>query len=377
MPIRLNQLTGLRFFAAAMIMDGHSWRLFGPSYLDGMMLVHGVSIFFVLSGFILAVAYPTTADVTSRNFLRARIARVWPLHILSTLLLLAVVPGVTNQFFTSGGLLTAIQYVTLTQAWLPILENIMAYTAVSWSISAEVFFYATFPLWLMDWGRFNSLKLPVAIMPTIFLIQISNFADLPLALDSPGINAGTMLYFFPVARLPEFVLGVIVGQYWYRRQFRFSSGQSDIASLAAIALSVGALYYAAPIAGSPITAGLLGKAGGVWLLPAGFGPVYALLIFVLASSTGYITRILGSRPLVLLGEISFGMYLFHSIFLRYIERHPDLIAEAPNYWRLVYWVTVSAFSYAAYELFEKPARDWINGRHARKWLKKDETLKVV
>ncbi len=54
---KLDQLTSLRFFAALMIVFHHLEGLFGISIVR-FHLDHGVSFFFVLSGFILTYVYP-------------------------------------------------------------------------------------------------------------------------------------------------------------------------------------------------------------------------------------------------------------------------------------------------------------------------------
>jgi peptidoglycan/LPS O-acetylase OafA/YrhL len=54
-PQKLDALTSLRFFAAAMIVVHHGHRVFGSMGLaESLPLDQGVSFFFVLSGFILA-----------------------------------------------------------------------------------------------------------------------------------------------------------------------------------------------------------------------------------------------------------------------------------------------------------------------------------
>src|SRR5262245_29413979 len=87
-PARLNALTGLRFVAAAMIVAAHArWlNISFPAAFD-----HGVSFFFVLSGFILAYVYPRLPTWTATaNFLVARIARLWPAHCVGLLFAIAV-----------------------------------------------------------------------------------------------------------------------------------------------------------------------------------------------------------------------------------------------------------------------------------------------
>ena len=86
--MKLNALTGRRFVAASMIVLHHSRRLHIP--LPELAFDHGVSFFFVLSGFILSYAYPRLESRSAVfRFLAARIGRIWPAH--ATALLLAIV----------------------------------------------------------------------------------------------------------------------------------------------------------------------------------------------------------------------------------------------------------------------------------------------
>ena len=60
---------------------------------------------------------------------------------------------------------------------------------------------------------------------------------------------------------------------------------------------------------------------------------------------------------MILGEVSFSVYLFHTIILRYYQQFPGLVVpDQAGFWRLLYWATVLAISYLAYELVEKPAQ---------------------
>src|SRR5262245_7472899 len=90
---RLDALTALRFFAAAAVVIHHSRGLFLPQALGGWLLAKfGVSFFFVLSGFILVHVYPELP--TGRSVVRfwmARVARLWPLHLVSIGLLFVLV----------------------------------------------------------------------------------------------------------------------------------------------------------------------------------------------------------------------------------------------------------------------------------------------
>jgi peptidoglycan/LPS O-acetylase OafA/YrhL len=67
-----------------------------------------------------------------------------------------------------------------------------------------------------------------------------------------------------------------------------------------------------------------------------------------------LTRTLGLKPFVYLGEISFSLYLFHRIILRTIA-----VQNLPvSYWR--FWGIALMVAAISYELWEKPCRFVIN-----------------
>jgi peptidoglycan/LPS O-acetylase OafA/YrhL len=147
---KLDALTSLRFFAAALIVIGHSHPLFGSCGLaNAAPLGQGVSFFFVLSGFILSWNYPSLVGTKERiNFWVARFARIWPLHAVTCLMWIAIVANFKPSGFgwDITCLLKLISNLLLVQAWIPLHDWALSYNGVSWSISAEFFFYALFPI---------------------------------------------------------------------------------------------------------------------------------------------------------------------------------------------------------------------------------------
>jgi peptidoglycan/LPS O-acetylase OafA/YrhL len=92
---QIKCLTSLRFFAAAMIVVFHSvnaFRVWDNAKIP-FPLGQGVSFFFVLSGFILTYVYPSVGGGRGiRDFYVARIARIWPAHFVTFLLVLWLIP---------------------------------------------------------------------------------------------------------------------------------------------------------------------------------------------------------------------------------------------------------------------------------------------
>ena len=109
----LLPLTSLRFIAAFAIVLLHAKLYFTwgwLTYVPGTS-VQAVSFFFVLSGFILTHVYSARGVTSYWQFLLARFARLWPLHVLAILLLVSIVhkdsitfdgDGVFNRWFVLG-----------------------------------------------------------------------------------------------------------------------------------------------------------------------------------------------------------------------------------------------------------------------------------
>ena len=142
---RLNALTSLRFFAAFAIVIHHSRIFLLPSEtLSAWPLDQGVSLFFVLSGFILVHVYPELPTKEAiKSFWLARIGRIWPAHLVALILVLTV-SG--TQTLGGDSLLIFLANLSMIHGWVPSREFFFSFNALSWTISTELGFYALFPL---------------------------------------------------------------------------------------------------------------------------------------------------------------------------------------------------------------------------------------
>jgi peptidoglycan/LPS O-acetylase OafA/YrhL len=95
------------------------------------------------------------------SFYISRIARIWPAHVACFLLLFALVQNVPENG-TSGSASVALANIFLVQAWVPEKGVFFSFNAVSWSLSAEMFFYALFPLLILDIEKTWAWKLSSA-----------------------------------------------------------------------------------------------------------------------------------------------------------------------------------------------------------------------
>lgn len=349
---RLNTLTSLRFFAAAMIvllhMDGTFWPTVG---LQGFTT--GVSFFFILSGFILRLVYGELHSAAEiRSFYVARIARIWPMHFLSTLVLVLA----AGEALPSWNILAA--NLLLVQSWVPHPDWYFSMNGVAWSISTEFAFYAVFPI--LSWKLEKTWRVKVlftvggivACALIYPLMRPENSADALLVL------AG-LLYINPISRVFEFLVGILAATVYKKVRATVSGGRVvwTAAELLVCVIVAACVMRAWPTyqAIEPFSPQL-----AEWILQSGQFWALSLLIFVFAIGRGALSWWLSSRPFVFLGEISFAMYMLHQVVIKAMETHlRDFMFDQPALSTAVYLVVVLLSSSAAFVLFEKPTRNFI------------------
>lgn len=135
---QLPALTGLRFFAALLVLCVHFGRwLAMPTPLHTLIGRGGVSVglFFVLSGFILTHTYCTASGSfrgTPGAFYVARFARIYPVYLCGIGLALMTVNPWAVPVHTPH-LLILVLTMSLIQSWFPPLQAII--NGPGWSLS--------------------------------------------------------------------------------------------------------------------------------------------------------------------------------------------------------------------------------------------------
>jgi peptidoglycan/LPS O-acetylase OafA/YrhL len=307
---QLRSLTGLRFVAALQVLIFHCvpWASWGFPPLVRSIAGSGyvaVSLFFILSGFILTYAHcGGGARPLDRNrFYVSRFARVYPPYVFALALIAPFfvvhtirIRGVV-EFFKE-----AISVLTLVQAWFPSLA--MAWNPPGWSLSAEAFFYILFP--------FVAPALVASRRSTAFAVGIGCYAfslAVPLAYirlapDGPVIlnhdstaSWLSVVRYNPAIRFPEFVIGVVFARFYFEaRTHRFYRAGAALCSLLSVCVILATLTHAEAIPYVVLHNGLL-------------APVFAVLIVSLAAGRGPLSAFLATRPLVALGDASYSLYV--------------------------------------------------------------------
>src|SRR5207248_11685632 len=114
---QLKALTGLRFFPALLVVL-YQFTLVSHAHIAGIVDCGfvGVSLFFVLSGFILAYNYldrPNAHRFDRLTFWAARFARIYPVYLLA--FVIAALPFFWHQYTRVSPLVTGVATLTLTQ----------------------------------------------------------------------------------------------------------------------------------------------------------------------------------------------------------------------------------------------------------------------
>lgn len=350
-PAALPALTGLRFVAALPVVLCHLSLavpgLFGAR-VAGVLVAGGyeaVSLFFILSGFILAHSYlgaDGTLRGTRRAFYRARFARIYPVYVLAVVL--AALPFAWGHDVRVSAPLALLATLTMTQAWLPLVD--VAWLGPGWSLSCEALFYALFGLLARRFARVRRLLLVAALwwlaalaVPALYLLLApdgrAHTGDWAHALWLRAV------LYNPLVRLPEFVLGVALGRLWARGARLPRPGVALLLAAgllpALVALS-GALPYA--LAHN----GLL-------------DPLFAVLLYALAQGPrgagSWLARALARPGTVLLGEASYALYLIHAPLLATLD-HLGLLPLGRG--ALLAVPVAIGLSVLVYRHLERPAR---------------------
>ena len=344
---RIDQLTGLRFVAALLVFTSHfkwenSWNIVGKMAEQGSI---GVSFFFVLSGFVISYSYGwrlRSGDISRAKYFSLRFARLWPLHLLTGL------PFAEFLVWKGGlGLPTYSVNLLFLQSWVPSTDWHYAYNGPSWSLSNEMFFYAAFmglvmlgsrqKLWL--YGGLVALVASAMALVYAYIPNLNVGGNLPLS--------EWMFYIFPLFRLDEFLLGMIIFDLWRAGKIRAAA-----LSHATIPLLFAAMYFGAKFVAEP------------FLYHLYYTPFVALLLVSFLDGTSRPIRFFSSRIAVLLGEASFAFYLIHKPLIDIGEkvRHRFEVLPSDFVFAIVMLALCIAVGLATHLLIEKPVGGFLRQR---------------
>ncbi|ESQ83588.1 hypothetical protein AEAC466_13005 [Asticcacaulis sp. AC466] len=354
----IKALTGLRGVAALYVVFFHANGLVAFPSLIKPFIRHGymaVDLFFILSGFVMAITYADWfRDGFSlknfKQFLLVRLARIYPLYILMTLITaVAITTVLSDTYRFDDDVLRALPFnITMTHVWG------LAYSIVppSWSISTEWAAYLLFPFSIM-----LAMWMPrrYALMGTaVAFAVLTSVAFGPFWMTHTHHHAGQLDVVHSYA--PGTLLRCLASFYIGLVAFRFKDLIPARASGLFLLIALVLLCY---------------KATDLWLIAA-----FAGLIMSLSHDEGLVARLLQSRITYWLGVISFALYLVHDLIQKIILKSLPAWGLAGNISRLN-WALISialsiGIAAVTHYYYEKPSRIW-----ARNLIKRLENRKPV
>ena len=333
---RLFNLDYLRGLAAFGIMIYHylSWSAgkFPADTFMGRLGIYGVSIFYVLSGLTLYYVYfdkmkPSKEDIVS--FFKKRIFRIFPLLWLITILAIILsrkLPDFYNLFLNLSGLVGFIKWDTY-------------FSAGVWSIGNELVFYVFFPFFILFIKRIK----PLMIVLTLVLLGLYLYFAFVKLNPNLTLSEQWKNYVNPLNQVFLFLGGFLIGFFFHNTKIK----NSIISTLIILSALIFTFY--------PATGDTINIVTGYNRLIFTF--CCFLICFCFYKLTFKFPEFI-HRPLTLLGEASYSVYLLHPIIYKltgvalaicgkYLFNFPESV-------RLLSSVILTLIiSYYVYQYFEK------------------------
>jgi peptidoglycan/LPS O-acetylase OafA/YrhL len=380
----IPSLTGLRGLAALLVVIGHYsvWTAVTPmaevptpiKSLANAAPGIGMSIFFTLSGYVIALSY-SHWDWRQRpgfNLVRLffyRFARLYPAFFVFALLIVMRTPALHAVSDPEVQADVAAHFL-LWQSWLPVKYGGVLVSGdwfhVSWSLSTECALYllfglgavvaASLPLW-----RHKAMILIVAFFATATVLLLAAWELRQNLLPIGWTDGDWLLWLFafsPWAVSVQFAIGVVAyrlsGPAMPETVARFASELGGMGFVAVYALCTLAIVY------HPVTQGLLMA-------------LSIALVMIGSQSSSAVNRLLTRPALLYIGTISYSLYLFHFIvpglaFSGSFETFTGVAAAAYAFNFLFTLALAIALATGLYRLVELPGRRAIRAA-ADRWLR--------
>lgn len=355
-------LTGLRALAAYLVFF-HHFRPLGldegwPRLVLGQLYV-GVSLFFVLSGFVLATRYQQRVQLSRgwwRGYLWQRVARIYPSYLLLNTAVLARVYWPVP----AGKLANSLLLIFLSESLLRGFSSTLKYVGLpqGWSLTPEECFYFSLPFLLLLWQRRGLLGAAGFALATLGL----GLGLTALCQGRPALHGffGSYYHLFNFTffgRVLEFMLGVGLARWWGGRPSGQAAGgpwrtlAGAVVMLAAIAAMAAfdspRAWYEGTTYPPSIVLNLVVFPGGVALLLAG-----------LLAERSWLRAGLATPLLQALGRSSYFFYLLH---IGVLSLWWAAEVGRGRHVGLQFLVTV-LLAELGYRLFERPLHRWLVAR---------------
>lgn len=302
---RMKSINALRFIFIFIILI-HHFDSFNPYYkvmpadlIQGLLLEGflGVDFFFILSGFVCSVGYKEkieTNRIGFEGFMIKRIAKLYPIYILS------IFAGIILYEMTFEAVVgNIVPFLFLLQSFVPLDIYAYNFNGVAWCLSDLMFFYIVFYFLTKRKNRDRKMLF------ILFGLMITGIFILIYLLQQRPIGSNTwVLYVNPVVRFSDFLLGMILYEIYLFTRDRVSAGFASILEITGIFLLI---VFVTLVLKYNIN--IMYRWTVYYMLPI------SVIILGFSYDRGALSKFLGNRIFLYLGDISIFIYLIHQLVL--------------------------------------------------------------
>jgi len=309
---KILALQGLRAVAFLGIFSQHAGL--------GMWGTKAVSVFLILSGFLMTYTY--TGRIENDNlpncfkFGVKKIMKLYPLHILTMLAAIALeFYGFfrADAFSSSDLFLKTVLNISLLKSWSFNKDIVYSLNGVSWYLCVALFCYILFPRILKRIQRKNSKELYILLLSTIVLrlfvqMIVGVMVDRVIIKDI----FSRFSYSWPPFRLFDFIIGSVLGGVFLQlRGKNIPKNKVIFSGCEVLIIAVIIVEYFLSLQNNGILFSIV--------IDCFTCLSSAALIFIVATEEGVVSKLLRTKILVLIGDVSGPAFLLHQIVLRYIK----------------------------------------------------------
>lgn len=352
---QLNALTGIRAIAAYMVFFHHykqyivnkEWTTL-YSFCNELHV--GVTVFFVLSGFLIAYNYYDSEEIEYRTYIVNRFSRVYPMYFILTTATFVYLYYKNDS--TDNLLYTFIMNISFFRGFF---DNIkFSGIGQGWSLTVEILFYlsAPFSFLLIRKKKINLLVIPAALIGAGILLVI-----IFIQKKEGGFfgSYNFMFLYTYFGRCAEFFIGIALAIFFTKKQ---NTIKTNWCTYTGIVIIIFCIYALSLVKGdnkfgiNTMTGVLINN----FILPL-FG--VAVLFWGLLTEETLISKLLSGRLFILLGKSSYTFYLIHMGFMFSL-----LSLFIYSIW--LNFLLLIILSIVLFILVEEPLHQFVKGKLKRK-----------